>query len=450
MKYNKMYSVDRTYQLLENYTNEEKAKYLFEKYVLNEQILDSIDERKAKISFKSITKNEIISQIARHALVYSCVGYNDSYNQDFVDFKNHLKENNIDYDKVVDYLLDNKEELRSLIKGFVEQRYNKKYQHRMNNGYKDEDVKRYIISLDSCGKCDYKKSLTGRIRNLLVNSSRYDVFSNNQVNISHKKYSLGKELYASIDRGNDYIAQEDGVIIDEHPDYKDFKLIAVADGDSSKKHGEKASNYVLKKITKWFEGLDPYYYNKPNELRIILIKELESLNTDLLCNYEDNATTIAVALIGSSKSVISTIGDTRIYQINDGKIISETKDDSYVQLLCDKGLANPKTARFHKANDFIENSLGSLKDDSVITNNTIIVDNDFDSLLVLSDGVTKLVDNEKIEKIVKTEKEESVTESIIKIARTEDAVLDEVDCWCNKVNKAGQNNVTAAMYVKRR
>ena len=451
MKYSKMYSVDSVYTLLENLTDEEKAKELFEKYVLNEEIINSTDDTKTKIVFKNISKNDIISQVARHALVYSCVGFNDSYNQDFVDFKNNLKDKNIKYDKVVDYLLDNKEELRSLIKGFIEQRYNKIYQHRMNNGYKDEDVKRYIVCLDSCGKCDYNPSIIGRIRNLVFNNNRYDVFTNNQINIMHKNYSLGKELYASIDRGNGYIAQEDGVIIDEHPDYKDFKLIAVADGDSSRKHGEQASNYVLKKLTKWFEGLNSYYYNNnPNELRLILIKELSSLNIDLLCNEEQNATTIAVALIGNVKSVISTIGDTRIYQIKDNKIISETKDDTYVQRLCDKGLANPKTARFHKANNYVDRLLGNIKDESTIRNNTIIVDNDFDSLLILSDGVTKIVDNDKIEKIIENEKKEKVTESIINVAINEDAILEEIDNWCNKVNKAGQANVTAAMYVKRR
>lgn len=450
MKYSKMYSVDRVYNLLENFTDEEKAKELFEKYLLSEQINNFTDETKTKIVFKSITKNEVISQIARHALVYSCVGFNESYNQDFVNFKNNLKEKNIEYDKVIDYLLDNKEELRKIIKGFVEQRYNKIYQHRMNTGYKDEEVKRYIMSLDSCGKSDYKPSVIGRIHNLLFNNNRYDVFTNNQINIMHKKYSLGKELYASIDRGNGYLSQEDGVIIDNHPDNKRFKLIAVADGDSSRKHGEHASNYVLKKLTKWFEGLDPNYYNNPNELRILLIKKLEELNVELLCNEMDNATTIAVALIGNVKTVISTVGDTRIYQIKDNKVISETKDDSYVQRLCDRGLINPQNAMFHKANNYVDELLGLVKKDSVFINNTTIIDNDYDNLLILSDGVTKIVNNEKIEKIMADQDIGKVTEKIIDVAVTEDAILENSDNWCNRVNKAGQSNVTAAMYVKRR
>ena len=97
-----------------------------------------------------------------------------------------------------------------------------------------------------------------------------------------------------------------------------------------------------------------------DDLKPILEKKLEKINDSLESVSERSATTIACAIVGKDKTLITSIGDTRIYFIKDGKITSKTEDDSYVQTLCNKGLADPKKARFHKAINFVSEELGNV------------------------------------------------------------------------------------------
>lgn len=288
------------------------------------------------------------------------------------------------------------------------------------------------------------------ISNLVLNTSRQDIIMNKQYEINNKEYSLGNDLYAIIDRGASCLSQEDAVLLLKHPNNKDFKLIAVADGDSSKSYGEEASNYVLNSIINWFENLDSNYYNNIEELKKKVEKILDIINSELLLSHNGNATTIALAIIGKNDTLISSIGDSKIYLIKDNKIVEETKDDSYIQKLCDIGLADPKKARFYKAINVLNSELGTAINSDLISQKTNIISNDYDKLLILSDGVTRLVDNNKLEKVLENDKDKEILKELIRIAKTENVYLDGIDLYCNKEIKANQNNMTAAMYTKRR
>lgn len=288
------------------------------------------------------------------------------------------------------------------------------------------------------------------ISNLVLNASRQDIIMNKQFEINNKEYSLGKDLYAMIDRGANCLSQEDAVLLLKHPNNKDFKLIAVADGDSSKSYGEEASNYVLYSIINWFENLDSTYFNNIKELKKIVEKRLDIINSELILSHNGNATTIALAIIGKNDTLISSIGDSRIYLIKDNKIVEETKDDSYVQKLCDIGLADPKKARFYKAINVLNSELGTTINNNLISEKTNIVPNDYDKLLILSDGVTRLVDNDKIERTFEKNNDKEIIKELIRIAKTENIYMDGIDLYCNNEIKANQNNMTAAMYIKRR
>lgn len=443
-------SIDKKYLFLVNLTNKNTAKELFKSYLLRNNINGDTNEIKVKIAFKDFSIYDMISQIARHALIYSCMDVGAPANEVFVEFKNKLLENHIEYDQVVDYLIDNKDDLEKLIDSFVEQRYYCTQPYRICYDISNPEIQKYLNHLVQMGKSNYKPSIIGKISNLLFNRCRQDLFDNKQFCINHKSYSLGKNLYACIDRGNEYNSQNGSVIISNHPDLKDFKIIAVADGDASKEHGGNSSSYVLKSLLEWFENLDYNYFDNIQKLKPILENALKTINYELNTFENKTATSVAIAIIGNYNSLISTIGNTRVYLVKNNKVSYETKDDSYVESLCDKGLADPKTKRFHKAFNFNIHELGTIKDNKIYSKNTKVVDNNYEKILILSNGVTRLLDNNKIEKILLNTKENQVVDRLVEVANSEDSHMDKVDIWCDSIIKAGENNATVAMYVKRR
>ena len=444
-----LYLIDKGYKVLEGLTSEERAKLLFEKYLLDEKIEDDFDIVKLNIAFKGFEKEKIAASIAKHALVYSCIDTPAPLNEAFVEFKNELIDSNIQSNEAVKYLINDKELYKDVIKAFVAQRYDKKMAYRMLSDVKDKKVKQYLLFLEQDEK--EKISLVDRISNFKVNWSKRDIIQNKQVKIDHKFYSLGKELFASIDRGNDSLGQEDSVLIETHPGLKDFKIIAVADGDSHRPFGELASNYTLRSLAEWFDGLSIKSYEYIDDLKIKLETKLKEISYKLEGDRFDSVASIGCAIVGKDKTLISSIGDTRVYLIKEGKIAKETKDDSYVQKLCDEGLLIPENKRFHKAREFVNELLGITLNDQVFADKTFIVDNDeYDKLLILSDGVTKVVGNEKLEQVVTAHRTENITERLVDLAKHVDDHLDGPVHFCNSVSKSGEENATAAMYAKRR
>ncbi len=444
-----LFSVDKGYSILESLTNETKAKELFEKYLLGEDLGDDINIVKLNIAFKGIEREKIVAAIARHALIYSCIETEAPLNETFVDLKNKLIEESIFPSDVVLYLFNNKELFSNVIKAFVAQRYDKHMSYRMLSEVNDPIVRQYLLFFEQDDKEEL--SLVDRIANFKLNASRRDLLHNKQVKINHKYYSLGKELHASIERGNNDLAQEDSVVIETHPGLKDFKLIAVADGESSKKYGEHASNYALTELVNWFDGLSVKSYGLIVDLKEKFELKMKEINLALKNDGKESATSFGCAIVGKSKTLISTAGDTRVYLIKSGKVVRETKDDSYVERLCDEGLLEHEKARFHKARCFVYNLLGTINDDEFIKEKTFVVDNSkYDKLLIMSDGVTKVVGNEKLEQVVSAHRNENITERLVDLAKNVDDHLEDNGQYCNKVAKAGEENATVAMYIKRR
>lgn len=442
--------IDSNYILLQNTTNQERAKKVLESYLLDDKSNGNKKDYNLETVFEEVSKYDIAAYIAKQSLIYSCQKDLDEEDMTFVEFRNSLIKAKVDYDGVVDYLYENRKLFKKLINSFVKRKYESKEYKKIDYDIKDEIAKEYIKYLEPSGKSDYRKSLLGMIRNFAFNKSRKDVIKNNQYKIDKKKYSLGDDLHAIIDRGDETLSQEDAVLLLNHPDNEKFKLIAVADGDSSRIYSEEASNYALKSLLKWFEGLDSKYYNDIETLKELLINKLNRINYDLSKDIYGKATTIAVALVGKSNTLISTVGDSKIYLINGDKIIYETKDDSYIQMLCDKGIADPEKAKFYKASNILNYELGIVRDNTVIPNNTKIVPNDYQELLILSDGVVRMLSNITIEKVASTFVSDKAIDHLVDLAKRERIRMNGIDVFCDSEIEGNSNNMTAAIYAKRR
>lgn len=302
------------------------------------------------------------------------------------------------------------------------------------------------------------------INNLKIyeNNCKEDVLTKLQSEKRHAEYSVGKTLFASSDRGRRPY-QDDSVIILEHPNDKNIKLIAVADGVSSNTDGNLASNHVLKKLIEWFEKLDKY---DPNEVKNNLRDMLKEVLIDLRASIYA-ATTLSAAIVLENKTVIANIGDSRIYTVKNNELNQRTRDDSEVQNLLAEGIIlNKEEVRFHKASNVLLEAIAFWPSDYFIRYK--IINNDYEKLLVTTDGVTDCLSTKQIESIVNNTKNEEITNVLVEEALTLDSYLEDIvkdfseeeqkaffelkeiiEEDYNQVIKGGKDNTTAAVYIRK-
>ena len=160
-------------------------------------------------------------------------------------------------------------------------------------------------------------------------------------------------MTATQDVGKNRSGQEDSVIILEHPKNKAFKLMAVSDGVGGAALGEIASNTIAKNLTIWFENLDPSIYDDVTKIQ----KDLKPLLKNILKEApipEESSATLSAVIIGKTQTLITNLGDSRVYTTKRKQIKHETKDDSYVQELFEHNkLPNKEIMRFHEDSNVI-------------------------------------------------------------------------------------------------
>ncbi len=275
-----------------------------------------------------------------------------------------------------------------------------------------------------------------------------EVLSKVQLSKKHTEYSVGKTLFATSDRGRKAY-QDDSVIILEHPNNKNIKLLAVADGVGSTIDGNLASNHVIKKLIEWFENIEEIdiYKTKQN-----LQNMLKYVLKDLRANIHA-ATTLSAAIVLENKTLIANIGDSRIYTIKNNKLNQRTRDDTQVQDLIEKGtILSKEEARFHKASNILLTAIAFYPEDYHIKYK--IINNDYDKLLITTDGVTKCLTTKQIEKIINTTNNAKITKKIVKAAIELDSYLENIikeqsEEDYNTVIKGGCDNTTAAVYIRK-
>ena len=294
------------------------------------------------------------------------------------------------------------------------------------------------------------------------NRCKEDIINKLQLDKKHTEYSIGKTLYATSDRGKKAY-QDDSAIILEHPINKNIKLIAVADGIGSSIDGNLASNHVIKKLIEWFENIEDFDTNKTNKsLQEMLKHVLKDLKANIYA-----ATTLSAAIVLENKTLIENIGDSRIYTIRNNKLNQRTRDDSEVQSLLEENvIPNKELARFHKASNILLEAIAFYPEDYHIKYK--IINNDYEKLLLTTDGVTDCLSTKQIENIIKSSKDGEITKNIVKNAIEIDSYLENIikeqsieeykaftelqeitENDYNMIIKGGKDNATAAVYIRK-
>ena len=311
------------------------------------------------------------------------------------------------------------------------------YEIRLNKNLKNKQIEEKL--LNGQGLLNVK---------CYTNNCREDVLSGKQITLQQSSYSLGN-MYGVSNVGKRRTTQEDSYVMLEHPQNKDFKLLAVADGMGGHESGEIVSNHVVKKLVQWFESQDSSLMSNMERAKDLINQYLSSILDDLPSKKAlDGGTTLVAALVGKDETLIVNIGDSRVYTMKNDDLRQETKDQSLSQIFYDSGKIKEDLMRFYRENNVIDNSLSKINDDfwadyKIISNQT------YDKILLVSDGVTDCLSKEEISKLMRISKKGKVAENIVEAALNTDSILPKEymdnELYAHKIS-GGKDNTTAVYY----
>ena len=231
---------------------------------------------------------------------------------------------------------------------------------------------------------------------------------------------------------------EDATLSITHPKNKNIKLLIVADGMGGKSLGDIAANYVIMYLHKWFVNKDIKLLNNNDKVIELLTKYIKTLNTNLIKKY--------------GRTIIFNVGDSRCYIYKKRNLIQVTEDDSDVWMYHKFGGVKKDHLRFFSNNNVITACIGICNELCRVS--TTIIDNDYEMIFLLTDGVTDMITDTKIKTLIRKTKKECLLKAIINEAVNVDQKLKIPLTLKRKftanyiVPFKGRDNASGAIYIK--
>lgn len=294
-----------------------------------------------------------------------------------------------------------------------------------------------------------------------INRCVREIQSGYQVRYRHNEYSVDDQLFATQDIGKQRKNQEDSTLIMTHPNNKNFKILAVADGMGGASYGEEVSNFIVKSLSEWFAELPQEYYYSLDKLYNSLVTEVYRINDEVVDKYNNTqsvkaGSTLVCAIVTDRETLILNIGDSRAYTVNNGQLNLITEDESLVWFQLKERLHDEhrqmtmddvSDLRFAPNNNQITKSIGY---PGLSTPQAISIPNEsYDKLLLFSDGVHDVLSSKDISIIANTTKPDQITKVIVETALNKTAEKKNKFGKVEQIVNAGKDNTTAAAYVRR-
>jgi len=182
-------------------------------------------------------------------------------------------------------------------------------------------------------------------------------------------------------------------------------LFIVADGMGGHNAGEVASAKSLEYFHEFVLQSHRDVHGVPGDMVTFLVGAVEYANKGVyehsLTNpgFSGMGTTFSACAVLGDKLAIAHIGDSRIYTIAQGRVITQiTEDHSYVAEMVQAGNITPTEAKIHPNRNQLTRVLGC---EPPVNVDGILHDiNGVDSVLLCSDGLTDMLSDEEIMSIV--------------------------------------------------
>jgi len=177
---------------------------------------------------------------------------------------------------------------------------------------------------------------------------------------------------------------------------EDAALMLVFDGMGGHSDGALAAETGLKSVQDHFMSTPLPIFDPQGFLYEALAQahdEVVRLGADVAVDFRPRAT-CAVCLIQENGSYWGHIGDSRIYQLRDGRTIARSRDHSHVEVLIQEGAITEAEALDHPMRNFVECCIGgdAAVPDMSITRLKPLVPGDV--LLACSDGLWSGISDE--------------------------------------------------------
>lgn len=147
--------------------------------------------------------------------------------------------------------------------------------------------------------------------------------------------------------------------------------------------------------------------------------------------------------MGKDKTLLANVGDSRAYIYKDGEITQVTKDDSKVQILYDRGeISSKEEMRFNRDSNQINKVLGFPGHDKPTF--TVLDNQEYDSLMIVSDGVSDYLSEDDIKIICEKTPREELAKSLTKAANYKRSKGPDKPGYYD-VRNGGDDNATSAV-----
>ncbi len=179
---------------------------------------------------------------------------------------------------------------------------------------------------------------------------------------------------------------------------EDAAIMLVFDGMGGHSDGAKAAEIGLNVIKDLFTSASLPIFDPQGFLYMAMSSahdEVVKIGVDLTVDFRPRAT-CAVCLIQESGSWWGHIGDSRIYQMREGQLMTRSRDHSHVEILIQEGAITEAEALDHPMRNFVECCIGgdAPVPDMSITRKQPLAPGDV--LLACSDGLWSGMTDEEI------------------------------------------------------
>ncbi|MDH3619659.1 MAG: protein phosphatase 2C domain-containing protein [Gammaproteobacteria bacterium] len=181
---------------------------------------------------------------------------------------------------------------------------------------------------------------------------------------------------------------------------EDAALLLVFDGMGGHSDGAVAAETGLKVVQDLFVEAKQPIFDPQGFLYMALSRahdEVVRVGADVAVDFRPRAT-CAVCLVQEGGAFWAHIGDSRIYLVRDGTVLSRSRDHSHVEVLIQEGAISEEEAQDHPMRNFVECCIGGdapVPDMSITSRKGLETG---DVLLACSDGLwSGLSDNDMAE-----------------------------------------------------
>ena len=219
------------------------------------------------------------------------------------------------------------------------------------------------------------------------------------------KFSYIKESKVGMKRTNN----EDAIGIFN---VDDGLLAVVCDGLGGNNAGEIASSLCVEVIYKNFkDSKEPDYLKKIKESIEEANKKIkeESLKKFQL---DGMATTAEILFLKDKTAYWGHVGDSRIYNLKNGKLKQLTKDHSLIQKLIDEGVLTLNQAETHPNKNIIMRALGDSESVDIDLSKIKLVPSDSHKFFICTDGVSNVISHDELEQLLMNKEPESISKDL--------------------------------------